>query len=136
MKGKNGRHRTYGSNNRNSCNTVVVHMSDYKWCHAPQCHEHRTQDRIRGAKGSKVLRTRKVKQDKWNQDSFLKYFCSQGCMLQFVNTHMERIVAIAPRNQSLETPINDPVKTKHETGYGRTYYDNIITEKEVDTSMK
>ena len=36
-------------------------MSDYIWCHGPSCHELKTQDRIRGVKGSKVLRTRKVK---------------------------------------------------------------------------
>ena len=111
-------------------------MSDYKWCHGPSCHKSRTQDRVRGSKGSKVLRTRKVKQDKWNQDSFLKHFCSNGCYNEFASTHIERIVAIAPRHTPLETPIEDPVKTKHETGYGRTYYDSIITEKEVDTSME
>ena len=35
-------------------------MSNYNWCHGPKCHEHRTQDRIRGVKGNKVLRTRKM----------------------------------------------------------------------------
>ena len=37
-------------------------MSDHRWCHGPQCHEKHTVDRVRGVKGSKVLRTRKVKQ--------------------------------------------------------------------------
>ena len=132
MKGKNGRHRTYGSNNRNSCNTVVVHMSDYKWCHGPSCHKSPTQDRVRGSKGSKVLRTRKVKQDKWNQDSFLKYFCSNGCYNEFANTHMERIVALAPRTEALETPIEDPTKNTD-----NHYYSSWnIKEKGVDTSME
>jgi len=40
-----------------------------------------------------------------------KYFCSNGCYNQFANTHIERIVAIAPRTEPLETPINDPKKT-------------------------
>ena len=31
------------------------------WCHGPNCHTYSTQDRVRGSKGSKVLRTRKVK---------------------------------------------------------------------------
>ena len=35
-------------------------MSDYNWCHGPECHEKRTVDRVRGTKGNKVLRTRKV----------------------------------------------------------------------------
>ena len=37
-------------------------MADYFWCHCPQCHTRATQDRVRGSKGSKVLRTRKIKQ--------------------------------------------------------------------------
>ena len=41
-------------------------MSNFVWCHGPGCHKSHTQDRIRGVKGSKVLRTKKVKQDKWN----------------------------------------------------------------------
>ena len=36
-------------------------MSDYNWCHGPKCHTNHTVDRIRGTKGNKVLRTRKVK---------------------------------------------------------------------------
>ena len=35
-----------------------------RWCHGPECHTKVTTDRVRGSKGSKVLRTRKVKQHK------------------------------------------------------------------------
>ena len=38
-------------------------MSNYKWCHGPNCHTYSTQDRVRGSKGSKVLRTRKINQN-------------------------------------------------------------------------
>jgi len=106
-------------------------MSDFKWCHAPKCHKDKTQDRVRGSKGSKVLRTRKVKQTQWNVDSFYKYFCSQGCMLQFVNTHMDRVVAIAPRNSPLETPIEDPKKDSE--GYYNRW---VINERGVDTQAE
>ena len=41
-KGKNGRNRNYDSNNRGSCSTDLVHMSDYKWCHGPSCHKDKT----------------------------------------------------------------------------------------------
>jgi len=109
----------------------VVHMSDFKWCHGPSCHKDKTQDRVRGSKGSKVLRTRKVKQDKWNQDSFLKYFCSHSCYNVFANIHAERIVALAPRNTPLETPINEPQKDSE--GYYNRW---VITERGVDTSTQ
>ena len=113
-------------------------MSDFKWCHGPSCHKSHTQDRIRGSKGSKVLRTRKVTQTQWNSGDRLNmysYFCSNGCYNDFANANIDRIVAIAPRNEPLETPIEDPVKTKHETHYGHTYYDTTIKER-VDTSME
>lgn len=110
-------------------------MSTHYWCHGTNCHKSRTQDRVRGSKGSKVLRTRKVKQNQWNQNSFYKYFCSNGCYNDFANANIERIVAIAPRTEPLETPIDDPKKTKHETHYGHTYYDTVIKER-VDTQSE
>ena len=112
-------------------------MSDFKWCHGPKCHESRTQDRIRGSKGSKVLRTKRVKQDKWNtgdRRNMFSYFCSNGCYNDFANANIDRIIAIAPRNEPLETPIEDPKKVKNETRYGGYYYTQTeIKEKEVDT---
>ena len=108
----------------------MVHMSDYKWCHGPKCHTSKTQDRIRGSKGSKVLRTRKVKQNQWNQNSFFKYFCSNGCYNDFANANIERIRLLAPRNEPLETPINDPERSDN---YYRSWK---ITERGVDTSTE
>jgi len=109
-------------------------MSEYKWCHGPSCHKSHTQDRIRGSKGSKVLRTRKIKINKWNQNHYFRFFCSNSCYNDFANANIERIIAIAPRHTPLETPIEDPVKTKHETSYGHTYYDVPIKERGVDTA--
>mgnify|MGYP003122927064 FL=1 len=104
---------------------MVVHMSNYKWCHGTDCHTHQTQDRVRGSKGSKVLRTRKVRQNtdsQWyEQYAIYNYFCSQGCLMDFIKTHMQRIVALDPRHEALETPINDPKKTVHTSDY--TYSD-------------
>jgi len=88
-------------------------MSNYNWCHGPSCHTNKTQDRIRGVKGSKVLRTRKVQQNAWNENSFYRYFCSNGCYNDFANKHVQQIVAIAPRLEALETPIEDPKKVTH-----------------------
>ena len=83
-------------------------MSNFVWCHGPSCHKSHTQDRIRGVKGSKVLRTRKVKQDQYNSGerlSMYSYFCSQGCYNDFANTYVQQVIAIAPRTEALETPI-------------------------------
>ena len=112
-------------------------MSEYKWCHGPKCHKSHTQDRIRGSKGSKVLRTKKVKQDQWNtgdRRSMYSYFCSNGCYDDFANANIDRIVAIAPRTEPLETPIEDPIKETNETNYGHRYTSTHIKLKGVDTA--
>jgi YHS domain-containing protein len=59
------------------------------------------------------------------------YFCSNGCYNDFANKYIQQIIAIAPRNEPLETPIEDPEKTKHTTSWGHTYYDTRIREREV-----
>ena len=80
-------------------------MSDFNWCHGPECHKSHTQDRIRGVKGSKVLRTRKIKQTQWTRGAW-GFFCSQGCYNDFFHKYVNEIIAIAPRTEALETPIN------------------------------
>ena len=115
-------------------------MSEYKWCHGPSCHKSHTQDRIRGSKGSKVLRTRRIKQHNtsswYSANDIMNYFCSQGCLMDFLRINAQRVVAIAPRHEPLETPIDDPTKTKHTTSWGHTYYDHTIKEKGVDTQTE
>ena len=100
-------------------------MSDYKWCHGTNCHKSRTQDRVRGSKGSKVLRTRKIKQEtnrEWYSENHIyNYFCSQGCLMDFMRENIQRIVALAPRTEPLETPIDDPTKVTHQSDYNPSY---------------
>ena len=104
-------------------------MANHVWCHGPYCHIHETVDRVRGSKGSKVLRTRKVKQ--WRNESLYDWFCSQGCYNEFANKYADQIVRIAPRNEPLETPIQDPKKEIEQGHYG-TYTRTIINK--LDTS--
>jgi hypothetical protein len=87
---------------------------------------------VRGVKGSKVLRTRKIAINKWNSRGAWSLFCSQGCYNDFFHKYVNEIVAIAPRLEALETPIEDPVKTTHTTSYGYTYTNTEI--KEVDNA--
>ena len=105
-------------------------MSNFVWCHGPKCHESHTQDRIRGVKGSKVLRTKKVKQEYYNSGERLNmysYFCSQGCYNDFAHTYVREIIALHPRTEALETPIDVVKETAtdwHNQPYVRT---KIIT---------
>ena len=91
----------------------------YHWCHGPSCHTYSTQDRVRGTKGSKVLRTKKVKITKWNMDNGWQYFCSQGCWNDFFHKYAQQCIAIAPRHEPLETPCE--VRTETREGWNGTY---------------
>ena len=91
-------------------------MSDYNWCHGPECHTYQTQSRIRGSGDNKVLRTIKIKWGRYNysgdeQPNMWDYFCNQGCLIDFLNTHISSVIAIAPRREALETPVKVETKT-------------------------
>ena len=104
-------------------------MSDYRWCHGPHCHKRRTTNRIRGVKGSKVLRTIKLKQDRvsiWN------YFCDQTCMYDFIVKYIGEFARLHPRPEALETPIDVVVETRQDW-QGNDYEQKII--KEVDNNI-
>ena len=107
-------------------------MAEYNWCHGPNCHKRETTNRVRGVKGNKVLRTVKIKSNRWTEGTQWEYFCDQTCMHDFIYKHVEEFVQLHPRLEALETPIEDPVKTTHTTSYGYTYTNTEI--KEVDNA--
>ncbi len=107
-------------------------MSDFNWCHGPSCHKSHTVDRVRGVKGSKVLRTRKVKIHNWNISKWSSYFCSQGCYDDFTNKHIQQVIAIEPRTECLETPINVSKETIDNPYWGR----QVRTKIEVDETRQ
>ena len=100
-------------------------MSDYNWCHGPKCHEHKTQDRIRGVKGSKVLRTRKIPQNNWNATTMWSHFCSQGCWNEFAMTHWDEFIRLHPRTECLETPI-EVVEEDRTDWHGNPFKQKVI----------
>ena len=106
-------------------------MSDYNWCHGPKCHEHKTQDRIRGVKGSKVLRTKKIAINKRNENNVWSHFCSQGCWNDFMCTHWNEFINLHPRTECLETPIEiEEIKhPEHRSKYG--WVRKAYTEKKI-----
>ena len=100
-------------------------MSNYNWCHGPNCHTQQTQSRVRGSGDNKVLRTIRIKQGRYNgyQNGIWDYFCNNRCLFDFIREHITSIVAIAPRSKALETPIKVQ-KEKYESyryEYGPNY---------------
>tara|TARA_A100001391_G_scaffold166124_1_gene126110 strand:- start:136 stop:450 length:315 start_codon:yes stop_codon:yes gene_type:complete len=94
-------------------------MSDYNWCHNPDCHTIATVSRIRGSKGNKVLRTVKIKVGRYGnyQPNIWNYFCNNNCLFQFLNKFGQEIANTYSVKQPSETPIKDPYKTNPESRY-------------------
>ena len=93
---------------------------DYIWCHGPSCHKRHTTNRVRGVKGNKVLRTRKIAFNSHYNEYYKPYvyFCDQTCMHDFITKHIDEFVQLHPRTEPLETPILNPTKQVHGTsGY-------------------
>ena len=84
-------------------------MSDYNWCHGPNCHTKETQSRVRGSGENKVLRTRKIKVRDYSDTHWFQgwenYFCNVRCFFDYMKIHSQEIVKIAPCTKALETPI-------------------------------
>ena len=107
-------------------------LMDYNWCHGPACHRKHTQDRIRGVKGSKVLRTRKISQsNEYIRNSVWSVFCSQTCYTEFFYKYWRQVIAIAPRLEALETPIEVTTETRQDWR-GNNYQQKVINDLTTD----
>ena len=90
-------------------------MSNYNWCHNPDCHKIETQSRVRGSGDNKVLRTIKINTNRqWNKDTIWDYFCNNNCLFQFLNKFRQEVANIRPVKEPSETPIK-VIKTKEES---------------------
>ena len=58
--------------------------------------------------------------------------------MDFMRANINRIVAIAPRHEPLETPIEDPKKVTHQSDYNPSYSwtSTEIKERGVDTQAE
>ena len=98
-------------------------------CQGPLCHTYDTQSRIRGVKGSKVLRTRNARYEIAEQATerygwamnWEYYFCDERCMNKWLNTHMTQLINyVGIKTKPQESPI-DIEQTIHKAWNGQEY---------------
>ena len=90
-------------------------MSDYNWCHNPDCHKIETNSRVRGSGDNKVLRTAKIRcGTHWRYQTIFNYFCNNNCLFSFLNKFATEVANIRPVREPSETPIK-VVKTKEQS---------------------
>ena len=61
-------------------------MSDLKYCQGPECHMHKTKDRIKGPQGNKTYQTRRRSKFYYGNGNF----CSTWCQDQWLTKHIEQ----------------------------------------------
>jgi hypothetical protein len=100
-------------------------------CQGPKCHTYDTQSRVRGVKGSKVLRTRNARYDNVTQEkhSWLQnweyFFCDERCMNNWLDVHMTQLISfVGLKTKPNETPI--VVEKETVEGWRGTYVDTTI----------
>ena len=95
-------------------------MTDYNWCHNPDCHKIQTQSRVRGAGDNKVLRTRRIAlSSEYIRESIFAYFCNNSCLFQFLNKFKDEVARIRPVKKASETPIK--IVSEQQTGRRYNY---------------
>ena len=57
-----------------------------RFCQGPECHTHKTKDRIKGTKGSKTYQTRRRSKFYYGNGNF----CSTWCQDQWLTKHIEQ----------------------------------------------
>jgi len=106
-------------------------MTQFNYCHGPNCHTYHTQSRIRGVKGNKVLRTRKVSNKSWWggqwNTKWYHFFCDERCRSDYFDKHVQAIMMHEPRTEPLETPVEVTKETVHSDYWGKRV-ETTITE--------
>ena len=59
-----------------------------KFCQGPECHMHKTKDRIKGTQGNKTYQTRRRSSFHYGCENF----CSQNCMYDWFNKYGDQAI--------------------------------------------
>ena len=63
-------------------------MSNLKFCQGPKCHQHQTQDRLKGPKGNKTYQTRRRSSMYYGTGNF----CSMQCYNEWAEEFIDRAI--------------------------------------------
>ena len=96
-------------------------------CQGPECHTYKTQSRIRGPKGAKVLRTRFACCDftPEHRSFWEDFFCDERCLHTWLKVHLNNLMlSVGINTKPNETPI--VVEKETVENWRGTYVDTTI----------
>ena len=100
-----------------------------KYCQGPECHTHKTKDRIRGPKGSKRYETRRRSSFYYGKGNF----CDLRCMNDWIDMHIERALTHFGRTTEAECVMADSAwyksyKYNYNNGNDSTYSHYFVND--------
>ena len=106
-------------------------MSDLRYCQGPECHMHKTKDRIKGMKGSKTYQTRRRSSFYYGNGNF----CSTWCQDQWLTKHIEQALDHFGRTTEAKHLTQDNAWSKefdwsHDDSQSRYIYVKGITKEQ------
>jgi len=107
-------------------------MSELKFCQGPECHQHQTQDRLKGPKGNKTYQTRRRSSMYYGTGNF----CSMQCYNEWADVFIDRAINHFGRTTEAKHLTEHNAWTKdynyqHSSGSDRTYVCvNSITKEQ------
>ena len=114
-------------------------MPNKHFCQGPNCHTRTTSDRFLKSRG--VIRGRYAYCDMDQQDWYSnsdKYFCSQGCKLEWLGTNMPNIEQGRPIEfirHRRESGGYEKTTTEHTDYFGKPYKSNSINRVDNRTEI-
>ena len=105
-------------------------MSDLKFCQGPECHMHKTQDRIKGPKGNKTYQTRRRSSFYYGGGNFCSLWCQNQWFDKFGNRAIDHFGRLTEAKHLTEH--NAWTKTYDwNSDHDRVYvYRNTITKEQ------
>ena len=102
-----------------------------RFCQGPECHMHKTKDRIKGTKGSKTYQTRRRSSFYYGNDNF----CSLNCQNDWFNIYGDRAIDHFGRLTKAKHLTQDNAWSKefdwsHDDSQSRYIYVNGITKEQ------
>jgi len=102
-----------------------------KYCQGPECHMHKTKDRIKGTQGNKTYQTRRRSSFYYGGDNF----CSLNCQNDWFNTYGDRAIdhfgrLTTAKHLTEQNAWSKEFDWSHDDSQSRYIYVNGITKEQ------
>ena len=105
-------------------------MSELKYCQNPDCHNYKTNDRLKGTKGNKTYQTRRRSHFYYGRGNFCDRRCMEDWVAQFVEQALDHFGRITePKHLTEENAWVKDYDWRIDDEQNRYFFYNTITKE-------